>query len=122
MNKKEKTGKIKFICITSLFLLSQISIFSVYVWRIGTDRIDSQFIRLFITILLVIGTYRGLKFARLLFVAYLLFNALGAIFISNKFSDNSSLIVGVIFYFSLALYLKFSEDISEFIQFKNNSR
>lgn len=120
MNKKAKTGKIKFICIASLFLLSQISIFSAYVWRIGTDRIDSQAIRLFITILLVIGTYRGLKFARLLLVVYLLFNAFGAIIFSEKIADNS-LLLFFVFYFSLAVYLKLSKDISEFIQFKNNS-
>jgi hypothetical protein len=120
MNKKAKTGKIKLICIASLFLLSQISIFSAYVWRIGTDRIDSQVIRLLITLLLVTGIYRGLKFARLLLVAYLLFNALGAIIISSKTADNSSPLFGFIFYFSLAVYLKLSKDISEFIQYKNS--
>lgn len=120
---KAKAGKIKFICISSIALLLQSSLFLTYILQVGTDRVVGQIIRFCITIFLVTETYYGSKFARLFLSAYLLINALGLIVLSERVRNNNSFIsilifILFIFYFSGGIYLKFSKDISHFVNSK----
>lgn len=118
MNKTIRNGRLKFLIIASLYATQLIAVTLTYLVKIGFDNFNKQLIRFIVTGLLLTLTYKGSNIARKLFVIYLFLN-IAFFLIFNEMLPTYALIYSAVF-LPLALYLKYSKDISEFINYQKS--
>jgi len=126
MNDLIKTGRKRTIQISLSILL--VSIHTIYFYHAGRPEIETkklvqQSVRFLLTVGLLIGVYRGLKWAKIvsmiLFSLAILGSSIGAVIIDVPFPNRIPMIVMFIV-FSLALYhVGFSKSYNAFCDYQN---